>query len=348
MHRSAAVPSPPPSGSKANTTSDVASRAATDREGRTVEERPSFVPAVDEKLARMFAKIRPWIRAARPLAFGNLAPNVLFGAALAIRRGAASEDIKAEVALALLWTASLQVVILYANDYFDRETDSKTRTLFSGGSGVLVEGLLDPRALQRAIGIAIGVLAITTIWVGTVAAWTATLALPAALLLIYLYTAPPFQMSHRGGGEWLQGAGTGIVLPAFGYICVAHAGASIPWSLFAAPLLFGVAGNISTAMPDLAADSAANKRSLPVRALRRFGTERQALTVSLACITLLDAVGFALVIFRQGTLGAASTLLIGAPAILWLRFVRRSSVRIIVVHALLALVGLMALVLLSP
>ncbi|MDH5493566.1 MAG: prenyltransferase, partial [Myxococcales bacterium] len=90
-----------------------------------------------------------WWQASRPLAQANLALPLLLGQALAVGAGA-----RFDPWLALLVHAfglALHLFIVFSNDYADRDIDvAGTRTLVSGGSGVLVEGKLRPRALARA------------------------------------------------------------------------------------------------------------------------------------------------------------------------------------------------------
>ena len=71
-----------------------------------------------------------------------------------------------------------------------------------------------------------------------------------AIVLMQLYSYAPVRLSHRGGGEWLQGAGIGLVLPWVGFYLVTG-DPRAPLAILLPMVLFGVAGNISTAVPDL-------------------------------------------------------------------------------------------------
>src|SRR5690606_7506233 len=80
-------------------------------------------------------------------------------------------------------------------------------------------------------------------------------------------------------GELLQGLGVGVVLPLVGYYAQAGAVAGAPVVGLAALFLFGVAGNVLTALPDEPSDRAGEKRNWPVgRAGRR--ARRDALALS--------------------------------------------------------------------
>ncbi|MEM9073951.1 MAG: prenyltransferase [Myxococcota bacterium] len=214
----------------------------------------------------------PWIQAARPLAQANLAAPLLFGQALAY---ACTGHFRLEVlACVALWGVFDQLFIVFANDYADRDDDvgGDSKTLFSGGSGVLPEGKITPQALRRAAVMAYAVLGILSVFLSVwrsvwiLAAWVA------AGVLLWAYSFPPLRRSYRGGGEWLQALGVGGVLPLLGFAAQAGGLSSFPWAVLAATLMLGFAGNVSTALPDYAADRRARKRTWAVR----FGVPRAA------------------------------------------------------------------------
>jgi 1,4-dihydroxy-2-naphthoate octaprenyltransferase len=84
-----------------------------------------------------------------------------------------------------------------------------------------------------------------------------------AIVLLHVYSYSPARLSHRGGGEWLQGIGIGCVLPWVGFYMVTG-DPHPPLAIVLPMVLFGVAGNVSTAIPDLEVDRAARKRTLAV------------------------------------------------------------------------------------
>jgi 1,4-dihydroxy-2-naphthoate octaprenyltransferase len=200
------------------------------------------------------------VRAARPLAQANIALPIAVGVAAATGEGHPLPQWA-------LWACAAfsvldQLMIVFANDYADRDTDTAARTLLSGGSGVLVDGSLSPAALRRAALLAgcallgLGALLFPT------RPWLLAACL-SAIALLQLYSFAPARLSHRGGGEWLQGVGVGLVLPWVGYYLVTG-DPRAPSAVLLPMLLFGAAGNVTTAMPDLDADHAAGKRSVPV------------------------------------------------------------------------------------
>lgn len=205
-----------------------------------------------------------WVRAARPLAHANIAPPLVLGQALAFAvTGAFSWRSAALVhAIGLLD----HLVIVFTNDLADRETDADNQTysLVSGGSRVLVEGALSPRAVGRAAWLAVaGLLALGLGWAPQrpALAWL----VPAALALIWAYSCPPLRLSYRGGGEWLQALGLGVVLPLIGYVGQAGSLAAMPWDALLPLLLLGLGGHVVTALPDRPSDARAAKRTIPVR-----------------------------------------------------------------------------------
>lgn len=208
---------------------------------------------------------RAWLKAARPLAHGNIAPPILLGAALAF-----ADSHRFDV-----WMAAFahafgildHLVIVFANDYADRDADrlNTAPTMFSGGSRVLVDGLLRPRSLAiAAIVCALLLLSISALGFFVERPLLPFLAL-VALLLLHAYSFAPLRLAYRGHGEILQGLGVGFVLPLVGYYAQSGELASAPFAVLAPLVVLGIASNILTALPDAPADRAAHKRSWPVR-----------------------------------------------------------------------------------
>lgn len=218
-----------------------------------------------------------WLQAARPLAQINLYVPLWLGQALAFASTGA-------FSLSTLYTSHLVallllLVIVFSNDYADRETDAANRTYneFSGGSRVLPEGRLQPDDLRGAAWVALAGLAGLSLWLafGTGRPWAPAFVVAAALL-VWAYNFAPLRLAYRGGGEIVQGLGTGVVLPLLGYYLQAGDLAVPPLTL--APLfLLGVVGNILTALPDVPSDKSSDKRTYPVRrgqwAARRHSLE---------------------------------------------------------------------------
>lgn len=208
---------------------------------------------------------RAWIKAARLPAQANIAVPIFVGIALATDDGRSFSATNA--ALSFAFGVLMQLSIVFANDVSDVETDRRNATFtpFSGGSRVLVEGLLSPRAVGRAALLtglsAVGASVALSLRTGS--SWPAALAL-AGVGLSWSYSAPPLSLAYRGGGELAQIAGTAVVLPLFGYVAQRGALSSFPWEVLAwlAPMRLACA--IATALPDEPSDRAAQKRTLVV------------------------------------------------------------------------------------
>ena len=211
--------------------------------------------------------VRAWLQASRlpsqsyialPLLLGQLAASRLMGQPL---------DLGTLVGVQLFGVAD-QLFIVYANDWADQETDrrNRTATLFSGGSRVLVEGRISPRALGiAALTCAALLLAVS---VGLAVARGVPLLVPlalAALALLWAYSYPPLRLSYRGGGELLQMVGVSGVLPLYGYLAQGGALERFPWWLVACLLPTHLACAIATALPDEPSDRESRKLTLPAR-----------------------------------------------------------------------------------
>jgi 1,4-dihydroxy-2-naphthoate octaprenyltransferase len=165
-----------------------------------------------------------------------------------------------------LLVTSFHLMVHFANDYFDQETDAlTTRTLWSGGSGVLPAGELPPWvALAAALVCAAAGLAATARAALAGNALVATLGVAIAVLA-WCYSAPPVRLLARGLGELDTIAVVAFLVPLAGYATFAHAVA--PHALLAA--LPGAcamfAMMLCVEIPDARADTATHKRNLVVR-----------------------------------------------------------------------------------
>ncbi len=206
--------------------------------------------------------LRHWVQASRPLAQVNLALPLLLGQASAWHQGRLFE--LRWLAAALLWTVLDHLLIVFGNDWADRDADGTERSLLSGGSGVVVQGKIRPGQLRAAMWAMLGLLlAYASILSFHGRPWTMAYTLAAASLL-WAYSFEPLRLSYRGGGELLQGIGLGVGLPSLGHYLQGAGFFAPAWVLLPASCL-GVCGNILSALPDIEADRAANKNSWPVR-----------------------------------------------------------------------------------
>lgn len=256
---------------------------------------------------------RAWLRAARPLAHGNIAPPILLGEAMACEHQS--------LALSLLLAAHLfgvldHLVIVFANDVADEETDAKnqTSTLFSGGSRVLVHGELKARDLKRAAIITSSSLMAFSCIAGVLFArpYLPVFAL-AALMLLHAYSFAPLRLSYAGGGEILQGLGIGIVLPALGFYMQRGSLEGLSTLALTGLFLFGVAGNLLTALPDTKSDRESEKRTWSVL--------RGELHARISALVMVSLGGFLLACSLHRSWALTASVLV-IPALAWLMALR--------------------------
>lgn len=203
----------------------------------------------------------------RPLHLAG--PAIFYGLGVAAARHAGAPAGWGVAAAGLLTVAAAQLMNHYSNDYFDLAADAanRTPTRWSGGSRVLVDGRLPPRAALWA-ALACGALAVALAAVTAAAAPAPRASLGlllGAIALAWLYSGPPLYLHRRGLGE-LAGA---LLVPGLtaivGYqLQAGDVGRLAP--LAAAPLcLMQFAMLVAVNVPDAAGDAVAGKRTLVVR-----------------------------------------------------------------------------------
>ncbi|GAC1526721.1 MAG: prenyltransferase [Vulcanimicrobiaceae bacterium] len=158
----------------------------------------------------------------------------------------------------------------YANDYFDRACDARSRrTDYSGGSGALVDGSLPPAvALVAALVCAatgVVLVAVLGLAVHTVVAAAIGAAVGA---LAWAYSAPPLRLAARGLGECDTALVVAVLVPLCAFAAqlpppTAYA-AAIASTLPAGAAMFAMM--LAVEFPDLASDTVGGKRNLLVRA----------------------------------------------------------------------------------
>lgn len=206
--------------------------------------------------------LRAWVQASRPLAQANIAVPLLLGEMLATVQGVRLD-------LGLLVVAHAfgvldQLFIVWANDVADEADDraNAAPTPFSGGSRVLPEGKLRPRALARAAaGAALAMLALSVLAAVALDRPGMPLAWALAVALLWAYSFPPFRLSHGAGGAVTQAFGVMVVLPLLGFYLQLGEVRAFPWPALVPCVLLGLASHITTALPDHPADAAVGKRT---------------------------------------------------------------------------------------
>ncbi len=205
--------------------------------------------------------LRVWLAELRA-PFLLLTPDVVaFGTALAWVRGYFSPLL---CAVTVLGALLLHMAVNVLNDYFDYVggVDLHTkRTPFSGGSGILTAGLLNPKSVYS-LGVAslLGGLAVGAYLALTVGPWVLALGLVGAATA-YLYTPV---LTKLGVGELSTGLNFGplMVLGAYyvqtGRMDLEGFLAGIPLGLLIANLL------LLNEFPDVEADARGGRRTLPI------------------------------------------------------------------------------------
>lgn len=221
---------------------------------------------------------------------------------------------------ALVWgqvvITATQLMTHYANDYFDLEADraNTTPTNWSGGSRVLVDGMLPARtALLTA-----AILAITALIGNVIISFGSGSGIWVFLLLIsaqlgaWFYSAPPLRLHSRGLGELTTMITVTLLTPLAGYVLQAGRVDALP-ILACMPLCcLQLAMLLAIEFPDAEGDRVAGKRTLVIR-LGMEGAKRLyvvALCAAFVSLPVLVAAGLPSAV----GVGAAALL----PAGVWL------------------------------
>lgn len=228
-------------------------------------------------------KIKSWIQASRLPSQTYIFFPLLLGQSLWFSQSGSLNLPLA--AFTWLFGLTVQLYIVYANDLADIAIDqlNSTFTPFSGGSRVLVEGKLTVPDLRKAVSIMV-------LLNGLIGAVLFTLDRPLApslilisLTLLWLYSFPPVRLSYRGGGEFLQMAGVGLILPLFGYYVQAGSLHVFPLHYAAALLPLQLACAFSTTLPDEPSDRAGGKKTISVTL---GGSRTRTLVIALHLMTI--------------------------------------------------------------
>ncbi len=208
-----------------------------------------------------------WVRAVRAPFFTAAAVPVFVGTA-------AAWALARRFDLFLFLVTTVGAILAHAganmaNDYFDHisgnDPINRHRTVFNGGTGVIVDGLLTAKQVYRAAMLCFGLGGL----IGLYLAWRTG---PAVVVLMilgfligYFYTGDPVRAAYRGFGEPILGMAFGPLLGLGAY--VVQTGVADPVGfIVTVPIGFLVTAILyANQFPDYEADAAANKRNLVVR-----------------------------------------------------------------------------------
>ncbi len=209
--------------------------------------------------------IKSWLKASRLQSQSYIFLPVLFGQAWFVSQG---NKLNWPIFIIMtLFGLFDQLFIVYANDYADFETDCMNTTfnIFSGGSRVLADKDLIPDQLKKssimmaALCLLCGV--VLTIFFQRIIAVPIVIV---AIGLLWMYSYAPFKLSYRGGGEFLQMLGVGLVLTVFGYYAQSGEITGFPWQLLFVILPTQLACAMTTALPDEPSDKLSGKHTMTV------------------------------------------------------------------------------------
>jgi len=261
----------------------------------------------------MFRKLSAFLRLSRPIfLLGGIALYAL--GALVARYEGYPLDWGAYL-VGQLFVSSLQLMTHYLNEYWDMEVDqlNKSRTLFSGGSGVLSGGELPREVALNAAFVCMAVnsasaIALVFQYRAGPAAWAIMLL---ALLGALFYSSPPLKLASTGYGELTASVIVAGLVPAFAHL-LQTGRPSLLILLATAPLVvFHYAMLIAFEFPDFLSDEAAGKKTLLVRIGRRNGATLHN-TLIVAALVLATANSFIGLPIK-----VAISVAITAPLALW-------------------------------
>lgn len=210
-----------------------------------------------------------------------LRPQFYFFPWLALTAGAASAAASRSAPFhwqpyLLCWAAAwlMESLAVFTNEIHDVQTDSLNRNSgpFTGGSRVIVQGLLSIDEVRRGRNVAAMGLACVILWLMVLPGTD----LPGMLILLFAglvlgvgYTAPPLKLACRTLGELDVALTHSALVVLLGHVSQGSGSWLQPW-LLALPMFFAVLPAIILAgFPDMEADAAVGKKTLVVRWGRR-------------------------------------------------------------------------------
>jgi 1,4-dihydroxy-2-naphthoate octaprenyltransferase len=217
----------------------------------------------------MDSKLNIWLRAIgfyRAFFIVSFIPAST-GLLLALNDGHTFSFINFALALSGVWAFHIGTNLI--NDYYDYvfKTDvvNRVQTPFSGGTRVIIDGLLRPAAVRN---VAIAWFFIGFVPLGILSYLTGIPILILALIGSFsgwFYSAPPFKFAYRGLGELFIGLNFGPFILATAFYSQART--FTPDALFVSLIigLFSFAIITVNEFPDYEADRETGKRNLVVR-----------------------------------------------------------------------------------
>ena len=187
----------------------------------------------------------------------------LSGSLLSVLSGSDFETKKFILGYLPLFFAQLSVS--YSNDYYDLESDKKSKpTIFSGGSKVLVDNP-ELKYISKWLAISLTTLSLIIATIFTLIFKINYIFLVIIILVNiigWFYSAPPIKFSYRNLGELAIIINLGIALPIAGYIVLSN-NLSFGLFVFTIPfVIYSFVFALNVEIPDFEADRYANKKNL--------------------------------------------------------------------------------------
>ena len=180
------------------------------------------------------------------------------------------------------------------NEYYDHMSGNDAlvdiKTPFSGGTGILEQGLLNPKKVLHTSWLFFFIGAVTSLLIAWMTNEKVLIFSALGLISCWGYTAPPLKFCYRGIGEVVIFLNNGLFI--IGAVFLAFVEYFDPRLIL--PSLFlgflGFAIILMNEVPDINADRAVNKRNLVVR----FGVKNALIlhkvVISLAFLSIISAV----------------------------------------------------------
>ncbi|NUB90752.1 NAD(P)H-dependent oxidoreductase [Haloterrigena sp. SYSU A121-1] len=300
-------------------------------EGSTPEERGEWLETAtrlgerlasgtDSRSTRVRRRATAWLKALRLQFYPMAWVAYTIGALAAV----GSSDVLSSTAywLGFAFIFALEAATVLSNEYVDYPTDRENAFAgpFTGGSQVLVDGVLEFDDLRRGIGVAL--LAAVAFGAGALAVGPGSAVAAAAIMgvlsaLALGYTVPPLELSYRTLGELDVAVTHSVGVLVCGFVLLGGALTDpLPW-LLSVPYLLSVLPAITLAgVPDRAADRDTGKETIAVR----FGVDGAArIAAATAVLACLAAIGWAAFDVAGGAYGPLVALTVPhALALVWL------------------------------
>lgn len=274
-------------------------------------------------------KLRTWVAAVRLKFLPQGVLPVLLGSAVAWHSNGVFNPLY--FTLAFFGMALVQFALTMLNDALDflygtDASGSGRKNPYSGGSGVLVDGVITPKEMLRTVFIfyviALGIGIYLTLAVG----FTLLYIVLVGLFISVFYSAKPFRFAYRGVGELAMLIGYGPVITLGAYFVQTGELALVPVIAGLVPGMLMWAMIVVNEVPDYEEDKKARKMNLVVRIGRERG--KNVFILSLAVIYLFIVASVLVGVFPVNALIALISIPFAYASASYLRKYCRDKIRV--------------------